>query len=123
MENENKEEQYGLITIEIIKKEKMNRLIIYMTLTIVVLVCSSVAGIFVSKASKNKASYDVQNEAEAEPIEEVKESAKLPIYSEEAKERMRNIYVSTGEEKVAYLTFDDRSIFKYYTSDFRNIKK
>lgn len=49
-----------------------------------------------------------EESSEEEPvIEEEEKKFVVPVYSEEAKQRLQDIYVSNGEEKVCYLTFDD----------------
>lgn len=48
-----------------------------------------------------------ENEENPEIIEEESTKFSLPVYSEAAKERMANIYTADGDEKIAYLTFDD----------------
>ena len=44
---------------------------------------------------------------EAEENQNEASKNRLPVYSDEAKNRMDNIYVADSEEKIAYLTFDD----------------
>ena len=66
---------------------------------------SSIAGIMFASSSKKK----IEEKTEETPVvvEEEKKEVKLPQYTEEAKERMKTIYDNTGDEKIAYLTFDD----------------
>lgn len=107
---EERENEESKVAVELIKPEKnnnniRNKILIFVILAIVVVVGSSIAGIMIaSKAYESKIA--VQEETE-EPTPEPTPTPKIPIYSDEAKERIKNIYVSNDEEKVAYLTFDD----------------
>lgn len=105
------EERKDLIDIKMIKREFINKMLILGTITIAVITAATIGGIIVAKAYNRKliAEYLSQMEEEEE-IEEVQEESNVPVspvYSEDAKNRMQNIYTGDGEEKVAYLTFDD----------------
>ena len=97
---------YGLIEIETIRKERINKILILTTLGIVVIASASIAGILIAESKRED---EIKTYiAEQEVIPEVEPTPKVPVYSEEAKVRMANIYnQSEGEEKIAYLTFDD----------------
>lgn len=102
------QENNNLIDMKVIRKELINKIIIIATIAVIVIIFASIAGILVSQAYHNKiiGEYFSQMEDAPEEDEEAKEEEiKLPVYSEEAKNRMASIY--EGEEKVAYLTFDD----------------
>lgn len=111
-EEKEKTEEQSLISIETIKKERINKILIFVTLATVVSVSSSIAAMFVINSAKNKKER-IESENIANMMQETQEVQKdavklsLPVYSEEAKERMKNIYASDDGEKVAYLTFDD----------------
>lgn len=116
-ENEKKE----LIELRIIKKEFINKMLIFGILVLAVIIAASIGGIIVANAYNKKvlAEYleKTENQTEEEKKEEEEEEIvennneqkdeKIPIYSEDAKNRMSNIYKKEGEEKIAYLTFDD----------------
>lgn len=99
--------KFALIDLEVIKKERLNKILIFITLAVVVIITSIIAGLIIKNSLSKKGDEVLSVEENTEPVEEKKESLKIPIYSEDAKERMKNIYVSQGEEKIAYLTFDD----------------
>lgn len=101
------ENDNNLIDIKVIRRELINKIVIVVTIGIIVVILASIAGILVSQAYHNKLieQYFSQMEDAPEEEEEAQEEIKLPVYSEEAKNRMASIY--DGEEKVAYLTFDD----------------
>ena len=107
------EEEKSLIDRKVIRRKLAIRAVIYCTLGIIVAMASSLAGIKYAELANRKkiamyyASQDEQEEniVEQEIVEEKKPL--LPVYSEEAKERLANIYVADSDEKIAYLTFDD----------------
>ena len=107
-----------MVNIEEAKRNDTKKIIIVSAITILVIAVFSILGIIVAKAYNEKliAQYyaeeqsrqeenSVQEETQQEEIEEAKPL--LPIYSEDAKNRMNNIYIADSEEKHAYLTFDD----------------
>lgn len=99
------------------KSFSSKKIIIILILAILFIVIFSLLGIQAAKAynekliSKKQTSQikiieDVQENTNVSLEETAKENKiKLPVYSEEAKEKMKNIYKS--DEKIAYLTFDD----------------
>lgn len=107
----------GLISIEKRNTETLNKVLIFATLAVVVVSASLIAGIFINKLSKKENEH--QDVATVEPTPEPTPEPKLPKYSDEAKEKINNIYSFKeekkdentgeviGEEKVVYLTFDD----------------
>lgn len=99
------EDKNGLIDMKTVRKEMINKILVFATLAIVVVISSSIAGILIAGKTKEKKINEIidNNEEDEKIIDEVK----IPIYSEAAKERIKNIYVSTDEQRVAYLTFDD----------------
>lgn len=102
------EERYQLISIKAVRKEMINRALILGVLVITTVSSSSIAGIFVAKAY-NKQKLEINNEEISIQSEEIIEEPKpkIPVYSEDAKQRIGNIYVTESEEKIVYLTFDD----------------
>lgn len=105
VEEEKVAESVGLIKIEKPNKETLNKILIFATLAIVVMASSSIAGILIANASYEEP--DIIVEVTPEQTPEPTPTPKIPVYSDEAKERVKNIYVGNDEEKVAYLTFDD----------------
>ena len=121
-----KENKY-LIEKKAVRREFINKMLIYGTLIVVVIVTATIAGIFTAKAynsklfeeyysqmqevpEENVETEEVAEKEEKEEIQEQQEETKVlptPIYSEEAKYRMKNIYKEGNVEKIAYLTFDD----------------
>ena len=99
------------------KSFSSKKIIIILILAILFIVIFSLLGIQAAKAynkklinkkqtSQIKIIEDVQENTNVSLEETAKENKiKLPVYSEEAKEKMKNIYKS--DEKIAYLTFDD----------------
>ena len=116
-------ENFKLIPVE--KNKMINKILVIATIAIVVIVASSVAGIFVASNIRKKEEEQIAgNQVEQENTEEGNNSQAneevenketenqenkplLPVYSEEAKQNFKNIYASNNDEKVAYLTFDD----------------
>lgn len=100
-----------IVKASLLKKEELYKIITFVALAIVVITCFSVAGIFYA-GSVNREEKLVEELQEEEQEEEVASeetiNSKIPVYTEEAKERMKHIYEWVGEEeKIAYLTFDD----------------
>ena len=82
----------GLISIEQSNKETLNKVLIFITLAVVVISASLIAGVFINKLSKN----EHQDVAAVEPTPEPTPTPKLPKYSDEAKEKINSdlwIYV------------------------------
>ena len=105
-----------LIDKEAERRKKLNKVLIYGILAIIVIATSSIAGVFFAKANNEKmiAQYYSKNNEEQEEnmveVEEVQDETKtfsFPVYSEDAKNRMNSIYIADSDEKIAYLTFDD----------------
>lgn len=112
---ENKQEEKHL-KLKIVKKSLLNKEVLYKVVTfgvlaIVVITCFSIAGIFYASSVKmeEERGEELQEEKQEEVAsEEEQKNTKIPVYTEEAKERMKHIYEwAEGEEKIAYLTFDD----------------
>ena len=97
--------RYELVNKNVFKRETIYKVVTFASLAIVVMASSSIAGIMFASSSKKK----IEEKTEETPVvvEEEKKEVKLPQYTEEAKERMKTIYDNTGDEKIAYLTFDD----------------
>ena len=104
------------------RKKFIRKMLIFGTIAIVVIVCSSIAGIHVAKTynnhliskyyeknNKNILENVSQEQSEITETEETtpKDEIKLPVYSEEVQKRVNDIYNSEDGEKIAYLTFDD----------------
>lgn len=111
------EDKYSLINIEVVKKERINKILIFITLAVVVVTSSTICGLLIGNRKnkhieKEPEIEDVNVNGEIEQVGEL-EKTKKPIYSEDAKKRLENIYKSEElgdgmeEEKIAYLTFDD----------------
>lgn len=112
---ENKQEEKH-IKLKIVKKSLLNKEVLYKVVTfgvlaIVVITCFSIAGIFYAssvKMEEEKGKELPEEKQEEVSVEEEQKNTKIPVYTEEAKERMKHIYEwAEGEEKIAYLTFDD----------------
>ena len=107
------EEEKSLVDRKVLRIKLAIRAIIYCTIGILIVMFSSLAGVkFAEFQNKEKiAKYNsIKNEVEEDIIahkDAEEEKRALPVYSEEAKERLENIYVADSEEKIAYLTFDD----------------
>lgn len=95
----------------LLKKEMLYKVVTFGVLAIVVIACSSISGIFYASSVKMKeeSREGLKEEKQEEvAVEEETKNNKIPVYTEEAKERMKHIYEwAEGEEKIAYLTFDD----------------
>lgn len=107
-----------LLDTRVIKRELINKILVIGLITVIIVVTSCIAGIIISKAHNEKmikqyyASIEenmkiIKEEEEKRQKEEEERRKKYPIYEENAKNRMNNIYSSENEEKIAYLTFDD----------------
>ena len=109
-----------LIVIET-KKSKI-KIIVIVILTILFIILFGILGMYYAKLYKEKNTQKVTkqmenidlnnkdtnlNQQNVQPIEIEEQESKilLPIYSENAKKGMKNIY--SANEKIAYLTFDD----------------
>lgn len=105
IEEEKHKIKYQLVNKNAFKRDTIYKVVTFASLAIVVMASSSIAGIMFASNSNKKE----ENKVEETPVvvEEKKKELKLPMYSEEAKARMKAIYDNTGEEKIAYLTFDD----------------
>lgn len=112
-ENKQNDENDKKINIELVSisskiNSKRNLIIIISVIAIVVITISAILGIHTANSLKKKELEEKAKQNEQEIIEnQEKIQKRVPIYSEEAKIRMKNIYVPSGDEKVAYLTFDD----------------
>ena len=104
-EPEEKNVKYELVNAKMLKGETLYKAFTFITLAVVVVVSSSIAGLMFAKSAQKE--QEAKQEEAPVVVEEEKKDIKLPVYSDEAKERMKNIYEPTGDEKVAYLTFDD----------------
>ena len=105
------EEDKSLIDIKTLRKELAIRTVIYCTIGVLVVMSASLFGIkYAEFQNREKIAqyYEQQIQNENTLKEEIIEPKKpIPVYSEETKERLANIYVADSEEKIAYLTFDD----------------
>lgn len=110
MEEEKKDLKY-IIDTKIVQKGYLNKILIIGTIIFTVVIVAIIAGLLLAKAHNEKivAQYNAKmvNIVKKEQEEKKEKKPKLPIYSENAKNRMANIYTSEGEEKEVYLTFDD----------------
>lgn len=97
--------QYALIDVKKIKRERWRKILIFCALLVVVVSISSTSGVLVAKRAREKEEAEQEEIGEVVVIEE--DNLRVPIYSEEAKERIKHIYVSNDTEKIAFLTFDD----------------
>ena len=103
-------EEKSLIDRKTLRRKLAIRAIIYCTFGILVVMLSSLIGIKYAEIDNRKriAEYNAtQNKIEEEAKVEQEEKKPLPVYSEDAKERIANIYIADSDEKIAYLTFDD----------------
>lgn len=100
-----------LIKVKALKKDELGFLLIIAILAVIVIITFScfLAAKMTQGAKKEKAKEIWKEEEIANTVrlEEQERKKKLPVLSEEAKVRLENIYVPQGEEKKAYLTFDD----------------
>ncbi len=106
------EEKTDLIDTKVIRREFINKILVFGTLALTVVITAVVSTLLIIKAHNEKilAEYCMQMEEfpdEGEEQEEQGEQLPLPVYTENAKNRIQNIYVADSEEKIAYLTFDD----------------
>lgn len=112
-------EKYYFEEGKISRRKYWIKLLIFGSITIIVITLASIGGIIVAQeynerliAGKNIInSNQVKDEiTEQEILKEPEEKQKklvLPVYSENAKKRLEKIYEADSEEKIAYLTFDD----------------
>ncbi len=115
------------------KKLNMNKVLIVITIAVVVIASSVTAGIIVSNKRKEKMLASmVQENAQTESNMQTEEenpqndtqenisqgesnvgegnqsqNQNIPVYSENAKNKIKNMYAPDENGKVAYLTFDD----------------
>lgn len=99
--------------VEVTPKRKNIKNIITVILVILFIALSAVLGIYyarvynfniIAKIKENNKKYEASNEA-TNIIKDEEQEGLFPKYTEEAKNKMKNIYNS--ETKIAYLTFDD----------------
>ncbi len=106
-----------LIRYRQLSEEKKDTIIFFCMIGIA-LIISVIIAVMLFIRRENEEMIELSHQAEIEsiiPEEEVPDimfienevNTKLPVYTENAKNRMNNIYVSNGVEKIAYLTFDD----------------
>ena len=107
-EEENKDLQY-LLEAKNEKRRLINRILIIVAIIFTVIITAVIAGLLLAKSHNEKLLAEYMAKEEAKNQEKIEEEKKpsLPVYSENARNRMQNIYVEEGEEKVVYLTFDD----------------
>lgn len=109
MEEEEKKDLKSIIDTKIVKKGYLNKILIAGTIIFTVVIAAIIIGLLLAKAHNEKllAEYNAKmiNIVKQEKKEE--KNPNLPVYSENAKNRMQNIYTEEGEEKIVYLTFDD----------------
>lgn len=107
MENKKK----WLIKVKTWAKDEIDFLLIIAMLAVVVIITfSCFLAVKISQGAKKAKAKEIWKEEEIANtvrLEEEERKKKLPVLSEEAKVRLENIYVPQGEEKKAYLTFDD----------------
>ncbi len=107
MENKKK----WLIKVKTWAKDEIDFLLIIAMLAVVVIITfSCFLAVKISQGAKKAKAKEIWKEEEIANtvrLEEEERKKKLPVLSEEAKVRLENIYVPQGEEKQAYLTFDD----------------
>lgn len=100
-----------LIKVKDLTKDELRFwLIIVLLAVIVIITFSCFLATKIAQGDKKEKAKEIWKEEEIANtlrLEEEKRNKKLPLLSEEAKVRIENIYVPQGEEKYAYLTFDD----------------
>ncbi len=107
------EEDVDLTEISDVKtgrRKMINRILVIITIVFTVVITAIIVGLLLAKSHNEKllAEYKAQEEAKKEnQKEEIEINQRQPVYSENAKNRMQNIYAEEGEEKAVYLTFDD----------------
>ncbi len=129
-ENDDFEDLRKLIDSEMLKKHFIVKYLIVVAITFIVLIVAVIAGISAASSYNKKILAEIpegvlhnlrgetKGELENNNGEQITEEntietqmeepkPRVPIYSEEGKNRMDNIYVADTEEKIAYLTFDD----------------
>lgn len=104
-----KNKKKWLTYVKTLTKEELNNLLYFLMLAFIVIITASVCAIIVSNENIEKIEkQEIRKVETAEAIRrEEEKKPKFPVLSEDAKVRMENIYVPQGEEKIAYLTFDD----------------
>lgn len=108
-ENENSKINFQLVNLKYISSgNKKEKIFIISVIAIIVVLVSSILAVIVVNSNKQKVEKEIIPEAPPEAIEEeTKSNQKIPMYSEEASNRMQNIYVPGDGVKEVYLTFDD----------------
>lgn len=105
-----------LIDKEAERKKRLNNILIYGILIILVITTASITGIYSARIyneriiSQRYLKSNGEQEHNTVEIEEVQEETKtfsFPVYSEDAKNKINSIYIADSDEKIAYLTFDD----------------
>jgi len=111
---EEKEEKDNLIDVRVVRREFINKMLVFGILVIVVITLASIAGIIIARLYNEKkiANYYLQMQEVPEELQNEEEKIEdkkplIPVYSENAKQKMSSIYTQETEEKTAYLTFDD----------------
>lgn len=98
------ETRFQLLNIESSSKTRNKTLIIIMIAVSVMILACILGIIVVDRTKRHEIPLEEPKEVQKEIIEP---TLKLPVYSEDAKIRMQNIYANNDGEKVVYLTFDD----------------
>lgn len=99
--------RYALIDVKKIKRERVRKILSFFALLIIVISCLCIAEALAVKKEKEQAKLDKEEPIEETVVAEENKNLKIPVYSEEAKQKIKNIYLSENEEKIAFLTFDD----------------
>jgi len=98
------------------KRKRLEKILIFAIIAVIVISVSSIAGILSAKENNKKIIAEIHSEnttkqeeniIETEEIQEEVKTFAFPVYSEDAKNRMNSIYIADSDEKIAYLTFDD----------------
>lgn len=91
-----------VLNISVIKEGKINKTVLISSIVAFsVIALAVVLGIVFVNLNRE------EEVPEEEPVIEEEKKLIVPVYSEESKQRLQDIYVSNGEEKACYLTFDD----------------
>lgn len=109
MEEEENVDLTEILDAKTTRKKLINKILIIVTIVFTVVIAAIILGLLLAKAHNEKLLAEYKSEELAKKDEKIEEEKKpnLPVYSENARNRMQNIYVEEGEEKVVYLTFDD----------------
>ena len=111
MEEEENVDLTELLEAKTTKKKLINKILIIVTIVFTVIIVAVIVGLLLAKSHNEKllAEYNkkMANIIKQEQEKKEEKKPKLPVYSENAKNRMQNIYSQEGEEKIVYLTFDD----------------